>query len=111
MLLMLFLLCYKFQRHYVKLLHLFSYKTKKRFQKSLNLLLMHVDLFFLRCMCLFYSLEGVMVASRFNRSLKTPLGAFGQNAYSLTRCTLSGTDVQSGGQTSALAPFVQPKSQ
>jgi hypothetical protein len=70
---------------------------------------MQVDVFFLRCMCLFYSLEGVLVASKSHGGLKTPLGAFGRNAYSLTGRMLSGRDIWLGGQTSALASFVQPR--
>ena len=58
-------------------MHLFPYKTKKRFQKSLNPLSMQVDVFFLRCMCLSYNLEEVIVVSKSHRGLKTPLRAFG----------------------------------
>jgi hypothetical protein len=70
---------------------------------------MQVDVFFLYCMCLFYSLEGVIVVSKSHGSLKTSLGAFGRNAYSLTGHMLLGMDIQLGGQTSALASFVQPR--
>ena len=110
MFLMLFLLCYKFQKRCVKLLHLFLYKTKIHFQKSLNILSLHVDVFSLCCMCQLYSLEGVLVASRLHGSLETPLGAFGRNAYSLIGCMLLGTNLRLGSQISALASFVQPRS-
>ena len=93
------------------LLHSFPYKIKKHFQKSLNLLFLHVDVFSLRCMCLFYNLEGVMVTSRLHGSLKTSLRALGRNAYSLTRHMLLGTNIRLGGQTSALAPFMQLRPQ
>jgi hypothetical protein len=117
MLLILFLLCYKFQRHCVKLFHSFLTKNKETFSKEYKpplFFVFHVNEFFLQSICLSSSLEGAIVATRFHRSFKTQFGAQKKKKKklslellvripnSLIRRTLSSLYVWPEGQASAL---------
>jgi hypothetical protein len=69
----------------------FLTKSNKYFQKEFKSPFNASDVFFFRCMCLFYSLEEVTVAYRFHRNRLS----LSRLLNPLTRCTPSSPDVQS----------------